>query len=138
MPRPANSADIDAIQEHGQCRGVHLHVVCARRQPGRVETATLEALVVNGKTASFPKKHFAAVTAFAEKNEEMTGEKILLPLMTNDRAQAIAARISALGVSADRLKASGLGASLPVAPNTTAANRAKNRRVQIIFAPNVN
>jgi outer membrane protein OmpA-like peptidoglycan-associated protein len=61
-----------------------------------------------------------------------------LQAFTNDRAQAILSRITSLNVSADRVRASGMGASLPVAPNTTAANRARNRRVQIILTPNVN
>jgi len=61
-----------------------------------------------------------------------------LQAFTNDRAQAILSRITSLNVSADRVRASGMGASLPVAPNTTAVNRARNRRVQIILTPNVN
>ncbi|HEY2866672.1 MAG TPA: OmpA family protein [Pyrinomonadaceae bacterium] len=73
-----------------------------------------------------------------ESNTDSSGAPDQLQALTNDRAQAISARISALGVASERVKASGLGATLPVAPNTTAANRARNRRVQIIFAPNVN
>ena len=72
-----------------------------------------------------------------ESHTDNSGAPDQLQALTNDRAQAISARISALGVAADRVKASGLGATLPIAPNTTAANRARNRRVQIIFAPNV-
>jgi outer membrane protein OmpA-like peptidoglycan-associated protein len=60
-----------------------------------------------------------------------------LQSLTDLRAKAIADRVGALGVSASRIKASGMGASLPVAPNTTNASRAKNRRVQLILTPNI-
>lgn len=77
-------------------------------------------------------------TVVIESHTDNSGAPDQLQAMTNDRAQAIAARISSLNVDSSRLKASGLGASLPVAPNTTAANKAKNRRVQIVFTPMVN
>jgi len=73
-----------------------------------------------------------------ESHTDGSGSPDELQALTNDRAQMIVARVTAMNVSSSRLKASGLGASIPVAPNTTPANRAKNRRVQIIFAPNVN
>ena len=38
-----------------------------------------------------------------------------------------------LGVSSDRLVAKGYGADKPLVPNSTDANRAKNRRVQVII-----
>ncbi|MBV9215406.1 MAG: flagellar motor protein MotD, partial [Acidobacteria bacterium] len=38
-----------------------------------------------------------------------------------------------LGVQEGRIVAKGFGASVPVAPNTTVVNRAKNRRVQLIL-----
>jgi len=58
-----------------------------------------------------------------------------LQALTQERAQAIADRIASIGVAQNRMQASGMGAALPVAPNTTAANKAKNRRVQIILSP---
>jgi outer membrane protein OmpA-like peptidoglycan-associated protein len=73
-----------------------------------------------------------------ESHTDASGTPDELQALTNDRAQAIVARVTSLNVEAARLKASGLGASLPIAPNTTAANRARNRRVQIIFTPTVN
>jgi outer membrane protein OmpA-like peptidoglycan-associated protein len=73
-----------------------------------------------------------------ESHTDNSGTPDALQSLTNDRAQAIVSRVSSLNVESSRLRPAGLGASLPVAPNTTAANRAKNRRVQIIFAPNVN
>jgi len=57
-----------------------------------------------------------------------------LQALTQQRAQAIADRVSSLGVPAGRMQATGMGAALPVAPNTTAVSRAKNRRVQIILS----
>ena len=73
-----------------------------------------------------------------ESHTDNSGTPDQLQALTNDRAQAIASRITSLGVPAGRLQASGMGASLPIAPNTTAANRARNRRVQIILTPNLN
>ncbi|MBA2493277.1 MAG: OmpA family protein, partial [Acidobacteria bacterium] len=58
-----------------------------------------------------------------------------LQTLTQERAKAIADKIMLLGVTADHIEAKGYGAALPVAPNTTNANRAKNRRVQIILLP---
>jgi Outer membrane protein and related peptidoglycan-associated (lipo)proteins len=72
-----------------------------------------------------------------ESHTDSGGAPDELQALTNDRAQAIVSRITSLNVSADRVKASGMGATLPVAPNTTAANKAKNRRVQIVLTPNV-
>ncbi|HYJ89781.1 MAG TPA: OmpA family protein [Pyrinomonadaceae bacterium] len=76
-------------------------------------------------------------TVTIEAHTDNAGAPDQIQALTNGRAQAISARISALGVASTRIQASGMGASLPVAPNTTAANRAKNRRVQIILTPSV-
>ena len=56
--------------------------------------------------------------------------------LTQERAQMFADKFVVLGVAQDRIEAKGFGASLPVAPNTTNATRAKNRRVQILLTPN--
>ncbi len=58
-------------------------------------------------------------------------EAINVPL-SNQRAQAIADFLVAHGVAADQLLVKGLGSANPVAPNNTAAGRAKNRRVEIV------
>ena len=43
-----------------------------------------------------------------------------------------------LGIAEDRVQPRGFGAGMPIAPNTTTANRAKNRRVDVILMPIVN
>ncbi len=61
-------------------------------------------------------------------DEELAG-------LTQQRSQAIGERLAAFGVAAARIEAKGFAASIPVAPNSTNANRAKNRRVQLILIP---
>ena len=48
---------------------------------------------------------------------------------TRDRAAAVSAYLQKRGIDPSRLDAEGLGSSQPLAPNFTAANRARNRRV---------
>ncbi len=72
-----------------------------------------------------------------ESHTDNKGTPEELESLTQQRSKAIAERIGTLGVSEARIEGKGMGASLPVAPNTTNGNRAKNRRVQIILAPNI-
>ena len=54
--------------------------------------------------------------------------------LSERRAQQVRAALAAAGVARDRLTAQGAGETRPVADNTTAAGRAKNRRVEILVA----
>ncbi len=51
--------------------------------------------------------------------------------LSRARAQAAGTYLVNAGISTDRLKASAFGLSRPLAPNTTAENRANNRRVEL-------
>ncbi len=70
-----------------------------------------------------------------EAHTDNRGAADELQTLTQERAQAIADKIVSLGANQDRIEAKGLGATLPVAANTTVANRAKNRRVEIVLTP---
>jgi outer membrane protein OmpA-like peptidoglycan-associated protein len=59
------------------------------------------------------------------------GAEDALQQLTQDRARVLSEKIGAAGVDVTRIQASGLGAANPVAPNTTVASRAKNRRTEI-------
>jgi outer membrane protein OmpA-like peptidoglycan-associated protein len=57
-------------------------------------------------------------------------------LLSEDRAQAVQARLSSLGVAPARLTARGEGESKPVADNNTDAGKAQNRRIEfVLIAP---
>lgn len=53
--------------------------------------------------------------------------------LSEERAASVVAWLTAHGVSPDRLEPKGYGQGKPLVPNVTAANRAKNRRVQFII-----
>ncbi|MEB2323113.1 MAG: OmpA family protein, partial [Sorangiineae bacterium] len=53
--------------------------------------------------------------------------------LSQERADAVRSTLMSLGVDGMRLAAKGYGQDKPIAPNNTDANRAKNRRVQIII-----
>ena len=53
--------------------------------------------------------------------------------LSDERAEAVRAWLVQHGVAADRLVSKGYGQDNPLVPNVTAANRAKNRRVQFII-----
>jgi outer membrane protein OmpA-like peptidoglycan-associated protein len=61
------------------------------------------------------------------------GDEVSLQQLTQERARLLSERFQAAGVEATRVQANGMGPSNPVAPNTTLAGRAKNRRVEITF-----
>jgi len=62
------------------------------------------------------------------------GDEGTLQQLTQDRARVLSERFAAAGVDVTRIQASGLGGANPVAPNTTVASRAKNRRTEITLS----
>lgn len=62
-------------------------------------------------------------------DDKGTADELLT--LTDARAKAFANMLISSGVPQNRIEAKGSGAAFPLAPNTTVANRAKNRRVEI-------
>ena len=69
-----------------------------------------------------------------ESHTDNAGDANAIQSMTEKRAYLVAEKLAGMGVDEGSIVAKGLGASLPAFPNTTAANRAKNRRVQVILS----
>jgi outer membrane protein OmpA-like peptidoglycan-associated protein len=53
--------------------------------------------------------------------------------LSQERADAVRTALISLGVEASRLSARGYGQDKPLVPNTSDANRARNRRVQLMI-----
>jgi len=64
-----------------------------------------------------------------------TGSAAVNTRLSQARAAAVRAYLAAKGVSPDRMVARGYGPTHPLAPNTTAAGRARNRRVELHQLP---
>jgi len=61
------------------------------------------------------------------------GNEVALQQLTQERARVLSDRFQTAGVDPMRIQANGMGASNPLAPNTTVAGQRKNRRVEITF-----
>ena len=68
-----------------------------------------------------------------ESYTDSSGEPGLIQSVTEKRSYAVAEKFAAMGIPEGRIVAKGLGASVPILPNTTAVNRAKNRRLLIVL-----
>lgn len=67
-----------------------------------------------------------------EGHTDNTGSAAGNQTLSEARSQAIVAKLVEMGISADRLTASGKGQSSPIADNSTDEGRAKNRRVEFV------
>ena len=78
--------------------------------------------------SKYPKR-----TVIIEGNTDSRGSENHNQTLSERRADAVKMALIDMGVSSDRITAQGLGESLPVATNDTAAGRQLNRRVEVIF-----
>jgi outer membrane protein OmpA-like peptidoglycan-associated protein len=68
-----------------------------------------------------------------ESYTDSKGNEVTLQQLTQERARVLSDRFQTAGVDPMRIQANGMGASNPVAPNTTAAGQRRNRRIEITF-----
>lgn len=68
-----------------------------------------------------------------EAYTDSRGDEVSLQQLTQERARVLSDRFQTAGVDPTRIQANGMGASNPLAPNTTVSGRTKNRRVEITF-----
>jgi outer membrane protein OmpA-like peptidoglycan-associated protein len=68
-----------------------------------------------------------------ESHSDDSGDANELQVLTDNRAKAISEKFGTMGVPDTRMRAKGFGGTIPAVPNTTPANKAANRRVNIIL-----
>jgi outer membrane protein OmpA-like peptidoglycan-associated protein len=71
-----------------------------------------------------------------EGHTDNTGSAAMNQQLSENRAMAVASYLASRGVARDRMYAVGYGMTRPIADNSTAEGRARNRRVEIIVIPN--
>ena len=72
-------------------------------------------------------------TALIEGHTDNTGSEATNLRLSQDRADAVRLALIAKGIDSQRITATGLASSMPVAPNSTAEGRQQNRRVEIVI-----
>lgn len=78
---------------------------------------------------------FPDVRAEAVVHHHHDGQSYRSYIFTSRRAQSVVAALGSRTITSDRLLATGLGASFPIASNHTEPGRARNRRVEILIRP---
>jgi outer membrane protein OmpA-like peptidoglycan-associated protein len=68
-----------------------------------------------------------------EAYTDSKGDEVSLQQLTQERARVLSDRFQSAGVDPMRIQANGMGASNPLASNSTVAGQRKNRRVEITF-----
>ena len=72
------------------------------------------------------------IDVYIEGHTDSTGNEASNQTLSEARSNVIVGKLVELGISADRLSASGKGQSSPIADNGTDEGRAKNRRVEFV------
>jgi len=67
-----------------------------------------------------------------EGHTDATGSASSNQKLSEDRARAVVDRLVEMGIDPGRLTGKGLGQNNPVADNSSAEGRAKNRRVEFV------
>ncbi len=76
-------------------------------------------------------KRYDGVHLTIEGHTDSDGEDAYNMTLSQKRTESVKRYLTSKGISEDRLTAVGYGETKPVAPNTTAAGKAKNRRVEL-------
>jgi outer membrane protein OmpA-like peptidoglycan-associated protein len=143
-PAPVVFAERRASEALDRLEGV---ITIRHEKRGAVITLASDRLVDSGQWALTSSGQYG-LRELAAALRDQGGRTILIQGFTdsmgapavNDalslrRAETIRDFFVKEGVPAERLRAEGLGAKRPVAPNGTADGRAQNRRIEIVIAP---
>ncbi len=81
---------------------------------------------------------YSETLILVEGHTDNTGDMSFNQTLSSNRAKSVASFLISKGVNTSRLNTEGFGPSRPVVDNTTSANRALNRRVELVVYPSDN
>jgi outer membrane protein OmpA-like peptidoglycan-associated protein len=146
----ALAADRDAIKKErddlaGMLKGA-LSTVAETTETARGVIVSLSGILFDvGKATLMPASQlpvaklagilmvFPNMNLSIEGYTDSTGSNELNMRLSTERARAVYEFLMGQGISNSRMKYQGFGPENPVAPNDTEANRAKNRRVEVVL-----
>jgi outer membrane protein OmpA-like peptidoglycan-associated protein len=151
--KEAETARVEAERKEAERRNAEANLKETLAKYGTLkETATGFRLVLpetiwsNARTATLSSASAAKLEPLAallasnpdyqiliEAYTDNKGNEVTLQQLTQERARVLSDRFQSAGVDPMRIQANGMGASNPLAPNTTLAGQKKNRRVEITF-----
>lgn len=144
------AADREAIKKErdelaGMLKGA-LSTVAETTETARGVIVSLSGILFDiGKATLMPASQVSVaklagiLTVFPNMNlsiegyTDSTGSSETNMRLSTDRARAVYEFLLGQGITASRMKYQGFGPENPVAPNDTEANRAKNRRVEVVL-----
>ena len=139
---------ISAEKERDKLAGMlreALSSVAETTETARGVIVSLSGLFDVGKTTLKPASHLSVaklagiIMVFTNMNlsiegyTDSSGSRDLNMRLSAARASSVYEFLKGQGISDSRMKYEGLGPDNPVAPNDTEANRAKNRRIEIVL-----
>jgi outer membrane protein OmpA-like peptidoglycan-associated protein len=92
-----------------------------------------DSMVILEEIADVLKTHAEIKSIEIQGHTDNQGMPAYNQRLSQNRAQAVLDALVRLGVDSSRLQAKGYGQDKPLLPNTSDANRAKNRRVQLMI-----
>ena len=124
---PAKSANT----EIAACRTSVANAVNKRRivfQSARADLKNTSIATLDRLAAAF--KTCPTARLKVEGHTDSTGQGGMNQNLSQARAQTVAAYLATKGIDSARMIPVGMGSARPVAPNTTALNKARNRRIE--------
>jgi outer membrane protein OmpA-like peptidoglycan-associated protein len=127
---PSKAADL-AVCRSDLTRLTAANPVLFDRGSAEIDAASFKALDAIARAV----KACPGVRLAAEGHTDAEGSPEHNQRLSLKRAKAVAEYLIEAGVAADLVQTAGWGTSRPVAPNTSAQTRAKNRRTEIVVRP---
>jgi outer membrane protein OmpA-like peptidoglycan-associated protein len=151
--KQAETARLEAERRAAERRAAEAYLKEALAKYGTLkETATgfrlilPETLWTNARAANLSSASVAKLEPLAallasnpdyqiliEAYTDNRGNEVTLQQLTQERARVLSEQFQTAGVDPVRIQANGMGASNPLAPNTTVSGQRRNRRVEITF-----
>ena len=136
VEEPPKTAAGEAAADLAICRSdlaklADANPIAFERGSAKLEPAALDTLA----RVAAAVKACPGVRLAAEGHTDIEGSHEHNQRLSIRRAQAVADYLLNAGVGLEKVEAVGFGTRRPVAPNTTAEARAKNRRTEIVVRP---